>query len=268
MAKQHDGITGGYSGKVGPVVGYNWRGQWCLRARPTNFHDARSERQLHQRALFAASVAFAGRVKDVLRVGLQHPALEAHKTECNYFLMLNKGCLSLNGEALEVDYTRLRVSEGPVAPVAFLQPELQDDSTITIHFEKNPEHRRADAYDKVYVAAFRADTGEAVLSVPAYRRMRVVTLALPAEWAGQEVHLHGFVQDNAGRTSDSSHIGSLVLDYEPLHEPLVSLEVHVAPASEPEPYEATAPQDSAQEASPTPPQQASPEGGTDTSPTG
>lgn len=218
MAKQVDGITGGYRGKVGPVVGYMWRGQWCMRAKPRFYHDAKTETQLEQRNLFKATVAYAGRVKGVLRTGLHAPALAAHKTECNYFLKVNNGCFAMDGEALMVDYESLRVSEGPVAPVGFGRVELQDDTTIVIPFEKNPEHRRAYGDDKVFVAAFCDDASVAELSLPVYRRTQSITVALPLEWAGREVHLYGFVQDNAGRTSDSVYLGAVVLEYIPENE--------------------------------------------------
>ena len=166
MAKQTEGITGGYRGSVGPVVGYMWRGQWCVRAKPRFFHDAKTEKQLEQRSVFKASVAFAGRVKEVLRTGFCKPALEAHKTECNYFLKINKGCFAMDGEVLLVDYENLRVSEGPVAPVGFGSAEVVDERTLVIPFEKNPEHRRANGDDRVFVALFCAATGEASLSLP------------------------------------------------------------------------------------------------------
>ena len=141
MAKQTDGINGGFQGRVGAVVGYMWRGQWCMRTRPAAFHDARTERQLAQRELFKASVAFAGRVKEVLHTGFHTPALAAHRTECNYFIMINKKHLAWDDEGLHVDYPQLRVSEGPVAPVRFGAVEVVGEMTLAIDFEKNPEHR-------------------------------------------------------------------------------------------------------------------------------
>jgi hypothetical protein len=80
-------------------------------------------------------------------------------------------------------------------------------SALTFHLDKNPEHRRANADDKVFVALFCAETGEAMLSLPAYRRSKAITVTLPDEWVGKEVHLYGFVQDNAARTSDSVYLG-------------------------------------------------------------
>ena len=233
MAKQTDGIHGGYRGRVGNVVGYMWRGQWCVRTKPRDFHDAKTEKQLEQRALFKASVTFAGSLKDILREGLHLPALKMHKTECNYFLMINKGCFAMSGEELMVDYEHLRVSEGPVAPVAFsvvsdqcsvFSEATQDGrvsqlntkhltlNTITIAFEKNPEHRNCNSSDKVYVAALCPARGEALLSLPVYRRTKSITVELPEAWSGEEVQLYGFVQDNAGRCSESVYIGEWSAD--------------------------------------------------------
>ena len=206
MGKQIGGINGPYLGKVGEVVGYQWKGQWVTRAVAKEFHDAKTERQLGQRGRFKASVEFASRLRNILLIGLKQSAQKARKTEYNYFQMINNGCLAWDGEALAVDYPNLRVSEGPVAPVAFTRVERGENDELVIEFEKNPEHRNCNSSDRVYVAAVNAARGEAVLSLPVYRRMRSITVELPAHWAGEEVHLYGFVQDGAGRTSDSVYI--------------------------------------------------------------
>ena len=209
MGKQLGGINGPYVGKIGNVVGYQWRGIWVTRAMPEEFHDAKSERQLEQRGRFKAMVGFAGRLKDILRIGLKQSALKAHKTECNYFQMINKDCLLWDDGALVVDYEHLRLSEGPVAPVAFTgvhEGTLQQE--IILDFEKNPEHRNCNGNDRVYVAAVNARREEAVLSLPVYRRMGSITVSLPEYWEGEEVHLYGFVQDIAGRCSESCYLGT------------------------------------------------------------
>ena len=238
MGKQTEGINGGFRGTVGTVVGYMWRGQWCMRARPRFYHDAKTEAQLEQRELFKATVAYAGRVREVLRTGFHAPALAAHKTECNYFLKVNKGCFAMADGELAVDYEHLRVSEGPVAPVGFGEAVLQSDTVISIPFEKNPEHRRAYSDDKVYVAAFCDNPpqyyDDALLSLPVYRRTGSITVSLPDAWAGHEVHLYGFVQDNAGRTSDSVYLGAVTLEYTPEQEG-VALGVPPLPAEESSP---------------------------------
>ena len=51
-----------------------------------------------------------------------------------------------------------------------------------------------------------------MLSLPVYRRMKRITVMLPQAWQGLEVQLYGFVQDAAGRTSNSVYIGGGTLE--------------------------------------------------------
>ena len=69
MGKMDSAFGGGFSGKLGNVVGYEWRGKACVRSLPHDFHDAKTPMQLEQRSLFKQTVAFASRAKDVLHLG-------------------------------------------------------------------------------------------------------------------------------------------------------------------------------------------------------
>ena len=280
MAKQRFGINDGYRGAVGTVIGYEWCGRWCLRSRPRKVSNPRTERQQQNRGLFAAASRLATAMGGVLRVGLITSAREQHRTVYNHFISVNTECFSLNEEQLTIDYERLVVSEGMVAPVGFSlgntllsQPQAAASSpnfaplrsqavspsepgrgeqpisniagsnggsgtspklgevaarradggvcqqrqstqpanhnSITIPFERNPLHMRANSDDKVYLWAWCAERMEGCLSLPAYRRSRQVSIELPTSWEGQEVHLYGFVEDFAGRTSDSVYLGTV-----------------------------------------------------------
>ena len=90
MGKMDSGFGGGFSGKLGNVVGYEWRGKACVRSLPHDFHDAKTPMQLEQRSLFKQTVAFASRAKDVLHLGFGVPSRDVQMTECNYFMRLNK----------------------------------------------------------------------------------------------------------------------------------------------------------------------------------
>ena len=223
MAKQRFGINDGYRGTVGTVIGYQWRGQWCLRARPRFVHNPRTERQQQNRQLFKAVWSFATQLRMPLRTSLRQTALESHMTECNRFMHLNKGLFAIDTEGrLTVDYENLAVSEGPVVPVEFRTPILpsvetqqaaslqRDNCSIVVPFEKNPLHRQANGDDEVYVLALCPDLEDNRLSASAYRRQKSINITLPDEWQGHEVHLYGFVVDYAGRASESAYIGCLV----------------------------------------------------------
>ena len=204
---------------MGNLVGYQWRGQYCVRTMPSHYRDAQSEAQLAQRALFRQTIAFASKAKRILQLGLRQSSINNHVTECNFFMRINKRCFSLSDNQLSVDYENLQLSEGPVAPVAFYEPRLLDDTTISVDFEKNPLHRRVSSDDNVYLAAYCPEMGGFDLSAPVARRHNQLVMSLHREWAGKEVHLWGFVRDSKGRTSMSQYIGCGILSVDEWPEP-------------------------------------------------
>ena len=214
MGKITSGFPGGFSGRVGNVVGYMWCGKWCVRAKPVNHHDAKSEMQLAQRNLFKQTVGFAARARQILRQGLKVQSRNVHMTEYNYFMSVNKRCFSIVDGALAVDYGNLILSDGPVAPVAFAAPQMVDETTISVDFEKNPLHRVAKSSDAVYLAVYCPELGLFDLSLPAYRWQKQIVMSVNRAFAGREVHLWGFVQDDDGRASLSQYIGCGILSME------------------------------------------------------
>lgn len=206
MAKQQNGYLGGYSGRLGPVVGYLWRGKWCLRVKPGKVHNPRTDRQQSHRHLFKAMVQFASRQSQVLRIGMRQVSHDEGMTEQNLFVSLNSQSFSLVDGALEVDYSRLLFSCGPVAPVAFGKPAVDDRRVLTVSFERNPLHMRSSGEDTVYLYAYCPAAKRGLLSAPVYRRSQSLSMMLPDEWEGEEVYLYGFVTDYAGRASQSVSI--------------------------------------------------------------
>ncbi len=214
MGKISNGYPVGFSGRVGNVIGYMWCGKWCVRAKPVNHHDARSEMQLAQRNLFKQTIGFASRARQILRQGLKAQSRNVHMTEYNYFMSVNKRCFSIVDGELAVDYENLILSDGPVAPVAFAAPQMIDETTISVDFEKNPLHRVARSNDAVYLAVYCPELGLFDLSLPSYRYKKQIVMSINRAFAGKEVHLWGFVQDDDGRASLSQYIGSGILSME------------------------------------------------------
>src|SRR5690606_24884316 len=70
MGSIRKGIQGGFSGKVGNVVGAHWRGIDYMRSLPrVNKGRPVSDEQLEHRLRFAASVAFAKPISYVFNIG-------------------------------------------------------------------------------------------------------------------------------------------------------------------------------------------------------
>ena len=131
MAKQRFGVNDAYRGTVGTVIGYEWRGKWCLRARPLHVRNPRTAKQQSNRQLFKQMVDLASHMKFALRKGLRGVSLGMHVTECNLFVKRNKECFSLDAEGLMVvDWERLIVSEGEVAAPGFTGTAIMDTALM------------------------------------------------------------------------------------------------------------------------------------------
>ncbi len=208
MAKQRYGINDAYRGSVGTVIGYEWRGKWCLRAKPRFMHNPRTERQQRNRELFKATVLLAGAMKQALHVGFRARSLEEHLTECNRFLRVNKGCFALADGVLEVDYEHLALSEGALAGVEYGEPVGQDN-VLTLPFHRIAEEPCGEGDDRVYLYAWCPERSEGRISVPTYRSSRRATIELAEAWTGCEVQLFGFVANLKGEASATVYIGEL-----------------------------------------------------------
>ena len=243
MAIIRDGYLGGFQGRMGPTVGYQWRGKWVVRTFSSHPRNPRTAAQQEHRMLFKQQVQLAGRLNWVLRETLDLVSMEHGMTPCNYFVMRNqeafgtittpsplRGTPPQEGETgkteqtpqslrdsspslgeqqttLAVDWERLVLSEGPVAPVAFGAPEVADGTTLVVPFERNPLHVRADNYDRVYIYVYCPEIERGFFSAPVYRREQRLAVVLPESFAGREVQVWGMVQDAAGRWSKTLYIG-------------------------------------------------------------
>lgn len=206
MAKQWGSYMGGFSGKLGTAVGYMWNGIWVMRSRPSMVRNPRTEKQMEQRMLFKQEVQLAARMRRGVNQGLTALARQSHMTAYNLFVSLNQRCFSSDEGRLAVDWQGLTLSEGPVAPVLFGAPELDERGVLTVPFDRNSSARRARTFDRVYLYVYCPEEGEGVLTAPVERCGHCVRLLLPNLFAGKALEIYGFVQNEKGEGSPTMYI--------------------------------------------------------------
>ena len=209
MGKQIVGGMGGFTGRVRGFVGYMWNGTWCVRGYSPHIRNPRTEAQQAHRMLFKQEVQLAGRMLPALNLGLRETAREMHMTASNLFVKANQQAFSAVDGELNVDWSRLWVSAGPVSPVAFGEPELDGEGVLTVRFGKAEGYRQGDSMDYVYLYVYCPELGMGYLTEPVYRRRKQISVMLPDSFAGQELQVYGFVVDKEGRASESSYISSV-----------------------------------------------------------
>ena len=193
------GILGGFEGSVGSVIGYKWKDVWCMRRRPTQVCNPRTERQMAHWRLFTDMVRLGGRMGEAVRIGLRQRAAEWQMTECNAFVRLNWS----RGEM--PSFADLRLSEGTAAPVGFTGAVVDAEGVLTVTYDRM-EQAGARNDDKVHVFVYNATEGTGLLLATTERRARRVTALLPDGWAEDELHVYGFVENRDGHCSRSSYI--------------------------------------------------------------
>ena len=205
MAKLHNSLFQGVSGRVGEVVVYQRMGQWCMRKHVEHIRDARSEEQLRQRGVFRAMMHTASAMKEALAVGLRRAAREAGMVDSNAFLRLNSQCFSSDGTGanVAVDYPSLTLAAGPVAPVAFTRAKVEE-GRFEGRFDRVGGPGLNHSADHVQVYAYCPAREAGFLSLPVYRMDRRISFVLPTWMAGEEVHFYAFCTSMEDRTLASA----------------------------------------------------------------
>lgn len=227
MAKQSAGYLGGFSGRLGPAVGYMWNGKWCLRAHNPMVRNPRTEAQVEHRALFKQQVQLAARMRWAVTTTLTGLAREAGMTSYNLFVHLNQPAFGSADGQLQVDYASLRLSVGDVAPVELREMVWDDDNVLSVKFRS----AQGSQLDYVYLYVYVPERGEGCLSAPVYRSDKRIALALPTFFAGCEAHVYLMAMSRDGRWSDSLYAGSVTEGAEQTEPHVVVAGAGTAPAT-------------------------------------
>ncbi|SEK77877.1 DUF6266 family protein [Parapedobacter koreensis] len=118
MAILKNGPNGGFSGKVGSIVGYQWRGKDVIRGLPRFSSKPRTPDQLANQLKMTLTQRFLQRVIQFIRVGFRHEADRRVMSAFNVAMSYNKK-QAIVGEYpdLAFDYRKALVSMGSVPPV-------------------------------------------------------------------------------------------------------------------------------------------------------
>ncbi len=81
MGKISQGVLGGFSGKLGNVVGASWKGIDYMRIKPANVANPKTQGQLDQRSKFALVLNFLQSMTAFVRLGFKLYATK--KTQFN-----------------------------------------------------------------------------------------------------------------------------------------------------------------------------------------
>ena len=211
MARLKEGIFGGFSGKVGNIIGSSCRGVDYIKSAPAKMTNPRTKSQTKQRSSFIITQNFLRTMIPIIRIGFKDYAIDgmsAFSAAMSYNMIngINKvkdGCV--------IDYTNVLISRGSLFPSPVINATVTDD---LLQFEWNPIlNENAKSTDQVMVIAHNAAKGESVFDVNAGKRGSAATfIVLPKEWKGDIIETYiAFKNEESTLVSDSCYTGQLVL---------------------------------------------------------
>jgi len=211
MGRINQGILGGFSGKVGTVIGSSWKGITFMRARAVNVKNPRTEKQVAQRTKFALTVRFLKPMTYLLRVGfkLYEQGQTAFNAAMSYTLA---HAITGTYPDYSIDPSKVLISCGGLPP-ATSASVTATDSNIEFKWADNSGAGSARQTDMALIAIVNPAKGEAITYVEDAERMTgSQTVPLWGHWSGDVVHTYlGFVSEDGKEVSNSLYLGQITV---------------------------------------------------------
>jgi hypothetical protein len=209
MGKISQGILGGLSGKVGNVIGGNWKGIDYVRIKPSSVANPRTPGQVNQRNKFSATIEFLQPNKDFLKIGFKAFAIK--KTSFNAAMSYTLGN-AITGTApnFTVDYSLALLSKGNLSTPLNGSVDLATANQVTFDWDDNSTDGNAEATDKSMVLAYNTSKKESIYILDgAQRSVTTQILSLPTSYTGDTIQLFmAFISENGKVVSNSIYLGS------------------------------------------------------------
>ena len=205
MAKQSGSYLGGFSGRLGPAVGYMWNGKWCLRAHNPMVRNPRTEAQVEHREVFKQEVQLAASMRPAIVKSMTGLAREAGMTSYNLFVKVNQPAFSVVEGRLQVDYSALRLSMGDVPQVELREMAWTDDNVLTVKFRPG----QGQSTDYVYLYVYVPERAQGIISAPVYRYQKQISFMMSSYFIGYEAQVYLMTMSEDGRWSESLYCGAI-----------------------------------------------------------
>lgn len=204
------GIIGGFSGKVGPVIGSSWKGKPYMKGRPEKVANPRTQAQLDHRGKFASVIQFLSPMKAFLSAGFIEMAIDM--TAFNAAMSYNyhhavKGIYP----GFSIDYSIVRVSQGTLAGA--LNPRVSaSEGQVHFAWQNNADNMEVMDSDKALLLVYSPNLQKAVSIVGGNTRDSASqSIALPEVFSGHTLHCYlAFQNKEATAASTSQYLGSIV----------------------------------------------------------
>lgn len=210
MAKAPQGILGGIRGKIGNVVGSNWKGIAVLKSMPLSVANPKTAAQTAQRGKMASCVVAARALLASLITTFWNPFAQ-YMSGYNKFVKENIDAFSTAGFVNFASFFSMRGSlvGAEVSSVA----ADSSDSEITVNWSDNAGTGDALATDEVVIVVYNETQDYWLVSNAGVTRDAATATVSDSTMATDDVlHIYtGFARPDVSKVSDSVYNTTTVI---------------------------------------------------------
>lgn len=211
MGRINKGILGGFSGKVGNVVGGTWKGIDYMRSKSNRRNFEPTPAQREQQAKFGLAIRFAQTMSGLLEAGFRTYAQgqTGINSAVSYIL---KNAIGGAYPDFVIVYGEVLVTRGDLPNVLAPTVTAEANSILAYLWNDNSGAGIAKPGDKVILAAYCPDLNQCIYTTGSARRdAKADTLNL-ATFSGKEVHTYiGCISEDGRNIATSIYTGSVMV---------------------------------------------------------
>lgn len=210
MARMTKGLLGGFSGKIGPVVGYTLYGIDRMRSLPDRTAPP-TVNELKNRSQFKLVQDTLKSLKELLQNGFKDYWTVSGGTRAAISYN-RKFAVKANETGYEIDPEHFKISGGILPGLAGLS--VLQESAALLRFHWNPESvPESSGYDQVMLLAIDLKGQQSCYECPGnFRSAGTAVLRISEDLLGKEVDVYiGVVAKDRTVQSDSQYLGRIQL---------------------------------------------------------
>lgn len=212
MGTYSNGVLGGFSGKVGTVVGSLWRGKQVMRSVPTASKKAPSAAQLQQRAKFSFALRFLNPIKGLLSITFGDNT--GSKTPFNNALSYHlKEAITVTDTGFELLYSKVLIGMGGLCGISNAMITHSNPTTLSLTWQNNSNEGLAYPNDSLIVIAYAPQLEAFEFFIEcSFRELSLCELVFPEHFQGHTLQLWATF-NNATKvlSATSTYLGAVVL---------------------------------------------------------
>ena len=204
MATLSKGILGGFSGKVGPVVGATWRGMDVIRSRPKSSRRTPSERQLEQQLKFKLAISFLQPIKNIQSRFFGSGSGVKSRVNLAVSYTISEAIQMVAGLP-ELIFNKVLITRGELTSFQNAVLTTQPGGVLHLEWEDNSTQGDAAPKDQVSIVCYCAELNNwEIYEGIVMRSDLMADVTLPAYCLGKTMEVYAFLNNEKQTAASTS----------------------------------------------------------------